>query len=668
MAQVVCVGDLLIDFVPTVTGTGLVDAPAFLKAPGGAAANVAVGLARLGRRQRLRAAWWARIRSAISSPTRWPRPASTPAPCGSRPAARTALAFVSLRADGEREFMFYRHPSADMLFTPDAVDTAAIDAAQALHFDSISLASENPRASSLFAADQARAAGHLVTYDVNLRLPLWPERRGRQGRHPGRPRQGAGGQAQRRRARVHDRQPRARGRAQPVARRAASWSRSAAAAPARPGSPPRRQNDVATMKVAAVDTTGAGDGFMAGLIAGILAEPDAMADPARLDRICRFANAVGALTTTGARRDSCIADPRCRRDVPGRPMTAQIIPVAVFDLVVFGATGDLSFRKLMPALYWRESDQQMPEGSRIIGVARSQLTTRRLCRPGRGRLPPACRRQLRPGRVRAAGAAHHLRAARRRLQRALGGLGRRRWPAARTGRACSTSRPRPTCSARSAKVPVRPGSSRPRRAWCWKSRSAATSPRRSASTTRSAGCSTNRRSTGSTIISGRNRSRTCWPCASPTRCSRRSGTGPTSTMSRSPSPRPWASRSAPPTTTSPVPCATWCRTTSCSCSASSPWSRRPRWRPIRCATRSSRCCARCAPWPTARRCRRPCAASTGPVPAVAWPCPAMPRSWARPAEPRPSWRSRPRSRTGAGPARPSTCAPASGCRRGSRRS
>ena len=56
-------------------------------------------------------------------------------------------------------------------------------------------------------------------------------------------------------------------------------------------------------------------------------------------------------------------------------MTAQIIPVAVFDLVVFGATGDLSFRKLMPALYWRESDQQMPEGSRIIGVARTQLTT-----------------------------------------------------------------------------------------------------------------------------------------------------------------------------------------------------------------------------------------------------------------------------------------------------
>ena len=48
MADVICLGELLIDFVPTVTPTTLVDAPAFKKAPGGAPANVAVGLARLG--------------------------------------------------------------------------------------------------------------------------------------------------------------------------------------------------------------------------------------------------------------------------------------------------------------------------------------------------------------------------------------------------------------------------------------------------------------------------------------------------------------------------------------------------------------------------------------------------------------------------------------------
>lgn len=56
-------------------------------------------------------------------------------------------------------------------------------------------------------------------------------------------------------------------------------------------------------------------------------------------------------------------------------MTAQIIPVPLFDLVVFGATGDLTLRKLMPALHWREFDRQMPDGSRIMAVARREMTT-----------------------------------------------------------------------------------------------------------------------------------------------------------------------------------------------------------------------------------------------------------------------------------------------------
>jgi glucose-6-phosphate 1-dehydrogenase len=52
----------------------------------------------------------------------------------------------------------------------------------------------------------------------------------------------------------------------------------------------------------------------------------------------------------------------------------QIIPVAIFDCVVFGATGDLTLRKLLPALYYRFRDHQMPPESRIIGAARSHLT------------------------------------------------------------------------------------------------------------------------------------------------------------------------------------------------------------------------------------------------------------------------------------------------------
>ncbi len=54
-------------------------------------------------------------------------------------------------------------------------------------------------------------------------------------------------------------------------------------------------------------------------------------------------------------------------------MAATIIPVALFDAVVFGATGDLTLRKLLPALYWRFRDGQMPAGARVFGAARSDL-------------------------------------------------------------------------------------------------------------------------------------------------------------------------------------------------------------------------------------------------------------------------------------------------------
>ena len=52
---------------------------------------------------------------------------------------------------------------------------------------------------------------------------------------------------------------------------------------------------------------------------------------------------------------------------------AEFIPVDLFDIVIFGGTGDLSQRKLIPALWHRYQDDQIPEGSRIIGAARSEM-------------------------------------------------------------------------------------------------------------------------------------------------------------------------------------------------------------------------------------------------------------------------------------------------------
>ena len=55
-------------------------------------------------------------------------------------------------------------------------------------------------------------------------------------------------------------------------------------------------------------------------------------------------------------------------------MTPRIIPVELFDLVVFGATGDLSQRTLLPALFHRDLQGQIPPGSRIIGCSRRALS------------------------------------------------------------------------------------------------------------------------------------------------------------------------------------------------------------------------------------------------------------------------------------------------------
>jgi glucose-6-phosphate 1-dehydrogenase len=55
-------------------------------------------------------------------------------------------------------------------------------------------------------------------------------------------------------------------------------------------------------------------------------------------------------------------------------MTTRIIPVDLFDIVVFGATGDLSQRKLLPALFLRDEQGQIPQGARIIGSSRREMT------------------------------------------------------------------------------------------------------------------------------------------------------------------------------------------------------------------------------------------------------------------------------------------------------
>lgn len=297
MADVIALGEVLIDFVATVAGVTLAQAPAFEKAPGGAPANVAVGLARLG----VSSAFLGKVGNDPFGHFL----AETLAAEGVEASglhfsdeARTALAFVSLRADGERDFMFYRHPSADMLHRPDEIPEEAVRAAAILHVGSISLIREPSRSATLHAVALARSAGRLVSYDPNLRLALWPD-------------------AEAARAGILALWPLAHvikvseeelaflSRQDDLLAGARQlWHEGLRLLVVTRGmdgcTPITREGsqEVPSFPVRPVDTTGAGDGFVAGLLKGLIEQPGAIEEPSQLVQLCRYANAVGALTTT----------------------------------------------------------------------------------------------------------------------------------------------------------------------------------------------------------------------------------------------------------------------------------------------------------------------------------------------------------------------------------
>ncbi|HET7037202.1 MAG TPA: PfkB family carbohydrate kinase [Thermomicrobiaceae bacterium] len=294
--DVVTCGELLVDFVASVPGATLVQAPAFEKAAGGAPANVAVGLARLGHFTGFLGQVgdddFGRFLAGVLTEN-----GVDTGGLRFSPEARTALAFVSLRAGGERDFLFYRHPSADMRWRAGPADLAYAAAPRVFHFGSISLSHEPSRASTLAAVAAAADAGALISYDPNLRLPLWPSAAAA--------REGIGlGLARTQLVKLSaeelvfltgesDIAAGVRALWQPrfqlvtVTRGAAgaAWF-SATASGGAPGFP-----------VTAVDTTGAGDSFVAGLLAGLL-EAGLRLDPDAIARAVRLGNAAGALTTT----------------------------------------------------------------------------------------------------------------------------------------------------------------------------------------------------------------------------------------------------------------------------------------------------------------------------------------------------------------------------------
>ncbi len=85
----------------------------------------------------------------------------------------TTLAFVHTFPDGDREFSFYRNPGADMMLTEDEVDPDFVSQTKLFHFGTLSMTHDGVRAATKKAVQAAKDAGCLVSFDPNLRPPLW---------------------------------------------------------------------------------------------------------------------------------------------------------------------------------------------------------------------------------------------------------------------------------------------------------------------------------------------------------------------------------------------------------------------------------------------------------------------------------------------------------------
>ncbi|HSN17565.1 MAG TPA: carbohydrate kinase [Gammaproteobacteria bacterium] len=170
MAEVLCFGEALIDMLAEPAGAGPLR---FQRHAGGAPANVAVALAKLGTPVAFigmlaRDAFGDFLLQSLAE-------AGVATHLVRRTAdANTALAFVTLDDQGERRFSFYRPPAADLLFRREHFQADAFATAAAFHICSNSLTDPACADATLEGVRLAQSCGALVSFDVNYRAGLWP--------------------------------------------------------------------------------------------------------------------------------------------------------------------------------------------------------------------------------------------------------------------------------------------------------------------------------------------------------------------------------------------------------------------------------------------------------------------------------------------------------------
>ncbi len=170
--KLIAIGEALIDFIPGQSGVGIKKVESFTPKVGGAPANVCGAFSKLGGDSMMltklgQDAFGDKIIEELSGHgidvSSILRTAE----------ANTALAFVSLAADGNREFSFYRNPSADLLLKPEELKEEWFEESFALHFCSVDLVPSSMKEAHKKAIDLASKCGALISFDPNIRFPLW---------------------------------------------------------------------------------------------------------------------------------------------------------------------------------------------------------------------------------------------------------------------------------------------------------------------------------------------------------------------------------------------------------------------------------------------------------------------------------------------------------------
>lgn len=168
--DVTALGELLIDF--TESGTSPQGNPLLEANPGGAPCNVLAMLNKLGKKTA--------FIGKVGDDTFGHMLRSVALQSGTDvtnllmdKSVRTTLAFVHTYPDGEREFSFYRDPGADMMLKKDEVNADIIKNSKIFHFGTLSSTHDGVRAATRYAIDIAKNNGVFLSFDPNLREPLW---------------------------------------------------------------------------------------------------------------------------------------------------------------------------------------------------------------------------------------------------------------------------------------------------------------------------------------------------------------------------------------------------------------------------------------------------------------------------------------------------------------